>query len=110
MVIEFDKMKLAKRIKELRLASGNTQESISEKIDMESSNYNKFETGKTMPTVPTLIKIANGLNVTPNQIFDFKYLDDENTLDKINLEIYKRLEYKQKLYVYKMLNGLLELG
>jgi DNA-binding XRE family transcriptional regulator len=40
-------------------------------LDKEKQNYNKIEKGKTNPTSWTLYKIAELLNVTIGELFDF---------------------------------------
>lgn len=104
--MDFNKNDFAKRIKEIRLAKGLTQEELSEKISIESSNYSNFETAKTMPSLPNLYKIINGLEINPNELFEVKHLDNEAKLDEINLKIYNNFSLSQKKALYKILRAL----
>lgn len=104
--MEFDKKNFANRIKEIRHAKNLTQEQLSEKIGIEPSNYSNLETGKTTPSVQTLYKIMTSLEVSPNEVFEFEHLDDENKLDEMNLKIYNNFSLSQKKAIYKILRTL----
>lgn len=55
---------LAKRLKEYRKKTGLTQEQLSNALCMKRSAYAYYETGKTMPKLETLVKLASIYNVT----------------------------------------------
>lgn len=54
---------IGSRIKYLRLSKNLTQLDLASLINMEDSALRRIENGNTNPTIKTLIKIANGLNV-----------------------------------------------
>jgi len=62
--------RLAKRIKQLRLARGWTQEEFAERASIQRSYLADLERGSRNPSVRTLIKIANALNVTLKDLFE----------------------------------------
>ena len=101
--MEFDKNIFAKRLKEIRLAKGLTQEDISAKLGIEPSNYSNFETGKTTPSVQTLSKIIEAMNISANEVFEYEHFEDEKKLDEINQAIYSKLSLNKKIAVYKIL-------
>lgn len=54
---------IGSRIKYLRLSKNLTQLDLASLINMGDSAFRRIENGNTNPTIKTLIKIANGLNV-----------------------------------------------
>jgi transcriptional regulator with XRE-family HTH domain len=54
----------AKRIIELRIQNGRTQEETSKTLDIPLTTYSGYETGRREPDINTLIKIANLYNVS----------------------------------------------
>ena len=61
--------KLGKRIKELRLLKQTSQEMFALSIDMDRTYFASVESGKRNISIKNLEKIANGLNVTLEEIF-----------------------------------------
>lgn len=104
--MDFDKSNFAKRIKELRLAKNLTQEELSAKIGIEPSNYSNFETAKTTPSVQTLFKIIQSLEVSFDEVFELEHLKDEEILDEINLRVYNNFSIEQKRAIYKIFRSL----
>ncbi len=51
------------RIKELRMRANLSQIELAFRCNFEPSNLNRIEAGRTYPTIKTLCKIANGLEV-----------------------------------------------
>jgi len=101
--MEFDKKRFARRIKEIRLAKGLTQEDLSAKLGIEPSNYSNVETGKTTPSVQSLCNIIENLDVTPNEIFDCKHFEEEKMLDEMIFKIYNGFSIDKKRAMYKMI-------
>ncbi|WHH57179.1 helix-turn-helix transcriptional regulator [Petroclostridium sp. X23] len=56
--------KLGKRIKEERLKSKMTQEELAEKIALSSVYISHMECGTAKPSLETLVKVCNALDVT----------------------------------------------
>ena len=65
---------VAKRIKFLRKKRGMTQLVLSRKSSMRETALQRLESGRISPTVKTLQKVANGLNVHVIELFDFREL------------------------------------
>lgn len=67
-----DKKKLlGKRIKEIRKSRGLTQEKLAELIDIETCSLSAIEIGRHFPSMPTIVKIAQMLDVELKTIFEF---------------------------------------
>lgn len=77
--------KLGKRIKELREHKNLTQLVFAEMVNMESSNISKIERGIQIPKEESLIKIANALDVSVKDLFDYEhFIDKAELIKKIN--------------------------
>lgn len=68
MTNDIDYSGLGKRIKRHRLKAHLTQERLAEKIDVATSTIAHAENGTSKPSLPLLLKVANALNVTLDQL------------------------------------------
>ena len=55
---------IGRRIRQYRLAYGLSQEVLSERSDVTPAHFSHIERGNTKPSLPTLIRIANALEIT----------------------------------------------
>ena len=58
------------RIRRLRKDKGLTQQTLAERSDQEPSNISHIERGATKLSLPTLVSIANALEVTVDELCD----------------------------------------
>ncbi|NBR13730.1 MAG: XRE family transcriptional regulator [Flavobacteriales bacterium] len=63
---------LGERIKEIRLAKGLTQTELAHKIGKDHPSINRLEKGKINPSYFFLCEIADGLEISINDIFESK--------------------------------------
>lgn len=84
---------LGKKIQTIRKSRMLTQEKLAELIDIETPSLSYIETGKYSPSVETLQKLADALNVKP---WEFYYFDDISDDDKRE-ELKKALDTNPKL-------------
>ena len=56
-----DKKEFGKKIKLARVEIDLTQEQLAEKINTKQKNISRYETGSSMPSIETLVKIAKVL-------------------------------------------------
>lgn len=61
--------KLGNRIKELRLKKGLSQERFALMIDMDRTYFSSVEAGKRNVAIRNINKIANGLDVSLEELF-----------------------------------------
>lgn len=59
---------VGKRIKLLREQKNITQQDLAAKCNIEKSNFSRLESGGTNPTIYTLYKIAENLNVSVSEL------------------------------------------
>ena len=64
-------VKLGQNIKKYRKETGLTQQKLADKIDMGINFIGKIEVGFSNPSLDTIIKIANALNVKLSDLFKF---------------------------------------
>ncbi len=82
MDMELDYGKLGKRIKEQRLKKHLTQEKLGEIVNVATSNISHIERATTQVSLPSLVKIANALDVTPDQLL----CDSSSSIAEIYVE------------------------
>jgi len=63
--------KLCKRIKELRLDKGLTQEQVANAMEIDDSSYRRIESGRTNPTFKTLVCLCIALDMELKEFFNF---------------------------------------
>ena len=64
---------LGQRMKECRLRAKLTQSELAEKADIDTNNLSRIERGQTMPMLSTVVKIADALKITPNDLLLFSF-------------------------------------
>jgi len=62
---------LGGRIKELRRAKGLSQSQLSERVDIDPKHLSRIEVGSGFPSLDTLEKIAEVLDVELKEFFEF---------------------------------------
>ena len=62
--MEIDYGAIGQRIRKYRLTLGLSQEIVSERANLTPAHYSHIERGNTKPSLPTLIRIANVLGIS----------------------------------------------
>lgn len=62
-----------KRLKELRLQQGLSLRELSRECDIDNSKISKIEQGKVEIRFYTIVELAAGLKVHPNELFKFDH-------------------------------------
>lgn len=76
---------MAQKIKELRSRKGFSQEQLAETANINLRTVQRIEAGETEPRGDTLKRIANALNVTPDELIDWAEQDDKEILVFLNI-------------------------
>ena len=84
-----------KRIKELRIKQGLTQEQLAEMIEVGERNLSKIECGNVFVKASTIAKLIKALKVEPQELFEFsqyqekKYIKQEliNAIENDDVDI-----------------------
>jgi len=92
-------------LKKLRKEKGLSQEALAERVEIETYNISRIETGKSFPQINNLIKIINLLEVEPVELFNFTHF---NSNFELRLSINKLLdENPQNIEtIYKIITAL----
>ena len=71
-VVEQQKIRIRERfaanLKKLRVAKGMTQTQLAECVNVPRSSYNAFETARNAPHLQALVRLADVLNVTLDEL------------------------------------------
>lgn len=62
---------LGSNIAKIRAEKGMTQKQLADACDFEKSNMSRIESGNTSPTLTSLLKIAQALDVDISELFKF---------------------------------------
>ncbi|NNE01833.1 MAG: helix-turn-helix domain-containing protein [Eudoraea sp.] len=80
-----DKNQLAIRVKELRNQKGMSQEFLAEESGLSLRTIQRVENGESNPTGESLKRLANALNVNPDELIDWSIKEDKKYLNYLNL-------------------------
>ncbi len=84
-----DQMKIGSFLKELRKEKGLTQEQLAEQLNIAGRTVSRWETGRNMPDISTLVELADYFQVSLTEIIDGEgsqknmELEEKETLLKI---------------------------
>ena len=84
-------MKLNEKIRIIRTSKELKRELVAEKLGIDVVNYGKLERGETKITIEKLEKIAEILNVSVQEIFDFEE-NTNNVNKKDNISNYNNIQ------------------
>ena len=98
---------LGVRIKELRKTRGLSQEQLSGKIDIDPKHLSRLEVGRSLPSLDTLEKLANALQVDLRDFFEFAH-EAKNTkeLKEIINNLLKEVDDERLRLAVKVLRAL----
>jgi transcriptional regulator with XRE-family HTH domain len=64
--------KIGQRIRILRESKGITQQDLAAACNFEKTNMSRIEAGRTNPTISTLYKISQALEITISELLDIE--------------------------------------
>ncbi|MCM1010831.1 MAG: helix-turn-helix domain-containing protein [Fusobacterium sp.] len=100
-----NRIKLGKRIKELRKSAHLTQEKLAEMIGIETSSLSGIESGRHFPSMITIEKIANILDLELKTLFDFNHLIKIEEMKEKIIKNIDKLPPEQIVFIYKFFDG-----
>ena len=101
----FDLNCIGLRIKELRRSRHMSQEQLAELIDVNFRTIQRIETGRNVPSLETLAKLARAFSIDINEFFITEHLESrENILANINA-IAQKLDDDELRTLYKVICG-----
>lgn len=80
--MELDYQAIGIRVRRFRKEQGLTQQKLAELSDQEPSNISHIERGATKLSLPTIVKIANALGITVDDLLCDSLLQSHASFDK----------------------------
>ena len=97
---------LGKKIKELRIKKGLSQQQLAELINIDQRNLSNIECGNTFPA-KSLDIIAQKLNISLTELFDFEYLSkDEEEMKKYIVNRLENLNNNEIKFLYRIMRNM----
>ena len=94
------KILLGKRIKQLRQDLNLTQFVLGEKIDINQRQVAQIESGKSFPSLSTLVKLSKVYNCEIKDLFNYKHFEDERILKDNIINIVSNLDRQESQLLY----------
>lgn len=93
------------RIKSIRGSKGLTQESLAEKMDINTVYLSNIERGRANPTLDMLIKFADALKVEMWELFDFGHEVNIKELRDVMSKLLKETDEEKLRLAVKILRA-----
>jgi len=100
------KQMLGARIKEIRNKKGFTQEQLSEKMEINPKYLSSIERGNENPTLNTLIKLSESLEVDLGEIFSHIQIEDPGERKLIITSLLDQADNEQLKLASKILSAI----
>lgn len=95
---------LGMRIKEFRENRKLTQDKLAEMVGIDPKHLSRIENGRNYPSFETLEKILESLNISYQDIFNYKHFINKNDMIKIINTKLSNLNDDKLTFVFKMIN------
>jgi len=100
------KQLLGARIKDLRKSKGFSQAEFSEKLEIATNFLSRIEVGVNYPSLDTIERMSEVLEVEIKDLFEFAYLQEGNS-EVINIEkLLKDAGEEKRRLAYKIIRSL----
>lgn len=70
--------KIGENIMKYRKLNGMSQKYLAESVEISTQGLSKIERGRVSPKAATLERFIEVLCITPNQLFGFEQIDEDN--------------------------------
>lgn len=101
------KQMIGARVKEIRTKRGITQDQLSERVEINPKYLSSIERGKENPTLNTLIKLSQSLEVKLDEIFSFVEIADPDTRKSLILSLLDEANDEELKLAYKILSAII---
>lgn len=100
---EIDFQTICRRIRDVRISKGLTQEYIANTAGVNPSHISNIENGKVKVSLPTLVKICNAMGVTVDYILSGGYSNPSSSLEQSILLESKKCDDETKERILKII-------
>ena len=94
---------LGMRIKEFRERKNFTKDKLAELVGIDPKHLSRIENGRNYPSIETLEKLVQNLNITFEDLFQFSHQLERNELIVQITHILQILSDKNLKFIYKLL-------
>ena len=95
------------RVKEIRNKKGLTQEQLSERMEINPKYLSSIERGNENPTLNTLIKLSESLEVDLGEIFSLIQIEDPGERKSMITSLLDEADNEQLKQAFKVLSAIL---
>ncbi len=106
--IQFKKL-FGKRLKELRMRQGLTQEKLSELLWIDPQHYCKMENGNHFPSLKNLLKLAEVLNVNVQDLVIYDNSEKDELIRQLVFKIENSLTESELEFLNRTISALIKL-
>lgn len=103
---ELDFEIIGKRLKEIRLSKGLTQEYVANKVDVNTSHISNIENNRVKVSLSALVNICNALDTTIDYILNNQYTDSDSVLNQNILNELQKCDEDMKERILKIIQVL----
>ena len=100
------KEEVGKRLKELRISKGLSQEDLAYKSKLDRTYITYVENAKKNVTIETLYKITQALDITLSDFFNMTDLNDKDVMKKVELQLSMDDLIKGNIYSNKEMSSI----
>jgi transcriptional regulator with XRE-family HTH domain len=101
------KQMIGARIKQIRNRKGLTQDQLAEKMEISPKYLSSIERGRENPTLDTLIKLSDSLDVKISDIFSIIEIEDPAKRKFLVNSLMKEASDDQLRLAYKVLSAII---
>ena len=101
------KQMIGARVKEVRTRKGFTQEELSEKMGINPKYLSSIERGKENPTLNTLIKLSESLDIDLSEIFSFVQIEDPGVSKSMIISLLDEADNEQLKQIFRILSAII---
>jgi len=98
---------IGSRIQNIRNKKGITQEQLSESVGINPKYLSSIERGKENPTLNTLLKIVQSLDVNLNEVFSDVQIEDPAKRKSLIISLLDEADDEQLKLAYKILSSII---
>lgn len=103
---DIDFTRISKKLKDIRISKGLTQEYLADKASVNTSHISNIENNRVRISLPTLVHVCNALDVTVDYILADEYSDPSSSLDQSILKELRKCDKPTKERILKIVRVL----
>lgn len=103
---ELDFEIIGKKLREIRLSKGFTQEYVANKVDVNTSHISNIENNRVKVSLSALVNICNALETTVDYVLNNQYTDSGSVLNQNILNELQKCDEDMKERILKIIQVL----